>query len=103
VGAPKSVGGNFVCNDNQLTSLVGAPQKFWGLSCYGNPVSESTLRGIFELMKNGKSYQQALEERWPDMGHEDRALMYKDHPSLSPEDARKYKALATYANIKGYL
>jgi hypothetical protein len=37
------------------------------------------------------------------MGDEDRVLMYKDHPSLSPEETRKYKALATYNNMKGYL
>ena len=54
-------------------------------------------------MKRGKSYQQALEEYWPKMGDEDRTLMYKDHSSLTPEETRKYKALATYRNIKGYL
>ena len=29
--------------------------------------------------------------------------MYKQMPDLSPEEVRKYKALATYGNIKGYL
>jgi hypothetical protein len=48
-------------------------------------------------------YQQALEKRWPEMGDEDRAVLYKQMTDLSPEDERKYKALATYANIKGYL
>jgi hypothetical protein len=37
------------------------------------------------------------------MGDEDKALMYKQMPNLPLEDARKYKALATYAKIKGYL
>jgi len=83
VGAPKSVGRDF--------------------GCRGNPVTETTLKGIFALMKKGMAYQQALEERWPKMKDEDRVLMYKEMPSLSPEDARKYKALATYANIKDYL
>jgi hypothetical protein len=56
-------------------------------------------------MKKGKSYQQALEEYWPEMEDEDRVLIYKDknHSSLTPEDARKYRALSTYSNIKGYL
>ena len=54
-------------------------------------------------MKKGESYQQALEEYWPKMGNEDRTLMYKQMPNLSPEETRKYKALATYGNIKGYL
>ena len=54
-------------------------------------------------MKRGKSYQQALEKCWPEMGNEDRTLMYKQMPDLSPEETRKYQALATYGNIKGYL
>jgi hypothetical protein len=103
-GAPQNVYGNFFCGDNQLTSLVGAPQwVIMGFSFRDNPVSESTLDAIFTLMRKRMSYQQALEKLWPDMGNEDRVLMYKQMPSLSPEDARKYKALATYSNIKGYL
>ena len=54
-------------------------------------------------MKSGKSYQKALEERWPKMSYEDKSLMYKEMPNLSPEDIRKYQALATYNNIKDYL
>ena len=105
-GAPQTVGEGFYCSDNVLTSLVGAPRKVGGdFRCEDNPVSETTLKAIFALMKKGKPYQQALEKRWPKMGDEDRVLMYKDkdHSSLSPEDARKYKALATYNNIKDYL
>ena len=103
-GAPQSVGGGFDCYLNKLTSLVGAPKTVGGsFDCRGNPVSERTLEAIFALMKSGESYQQALEERWPRMTDEDRVLMYKQMPNLSPEDARKYKALATYNNIKGYL
>ena len=104
MGAPQSVGGDFWCYNNLLTTLVGAPQSVGrGFYCYRNPVSESTLKAIFALMKNGKPYQQALEERWPKMGDGDRVLMYKEMPNLSPEDARKYKALATYKNKKDYL
>ena len=102
--APQSVGGDFNCRSNQLTTLVGAPQTVdRGFYCENNPVSESTLKAIFALMKKGKSYQQALEEHWPKMADEDRAVLYKQMPDLSPEDERKYKALATYGNIKGYL
>jgi hypothetical protein len=104
VGAPQSVGGNFICENNQLTSLEGAPQKVGGrFVCEGNPVTESTLKAIFALMKKGMAYQQALEKRWPEMEDEDRALMYKQMPNLPPEETRKYKALATYNNIKDYL
>ena len=104
VGAPKTVNGGFDCYSNQLTTLEGAPQSVGGdFYCNDNPVSETTLKAIFELMEKGKPYQQALEERWPKMGDEDRVLMYKQMPDLSPEDIRKYKALATYNNIKNYL
>ena len=103
-GAPQSVGKSFLCGGNQLTSLVGAPKTVYDdFYCGNNPVSETTLENIFALMRKGKPYQQALEEYWPKMSNEDRALMYKEMPSLSPEDERKYKALATYSNIKGYL
>ena len=103
-GAPQSVGWNFDCRSNQLTTLVGAPQSVGGrFNCDGNTVSETTLAAIFALMKKGMAYQQALEEHWPEMADEDRVLMYKEMPNLPPEDGRKYKALATYGNIKNYL
>ena len=107
-GAPQVVNGRFYCRSNYLISLEGAPKTVHGedFHCENNPVSESALKAIFNLMKKGikgMSYQQALEEHWPEMGDEDRVLMYKQMPDLSPEDERKYKALATYNNIKGYL
>jgi hypothetical protein len=83
---------------------VGAPQTVGGIFyCGGNPVSESTLKVIFALIRKGIAYQQALEQYWPKMGDVDRALMYKQMPNLPPEETRKYNALATYANIKDYL
>ena len=104
VGAPQSVDGDFWCDNNLLTTLVGAPKSVGrDFGCDGNTVSESTLKAIFALMKSGKSYQKALEKRWPEMADVDRVLMYKEMPNLSPEDTRKYKALATYNNIKDYL
>jgi len=103
-GAPQTVGGDFVCHNNQLTSLEGAPQKVsGGFYCDNNPVSEETLSSIFSLMKKGKSYQQALEKCWPNMDDEDRVLMYKDHSFLTPEEIRRYEALATVVRIKNYL
>jgi len=103
-GAPQTVGGSFSCEENELTSLVGAPKTVnVGFHCEGNPVSESTLKAIFALIRKGIAYQQALEQYWPEMEDEDRALMYKQMPNLPPEETRKYKALANYNNIKGYL
>jgi hypothetical protein len=110
VGAPHSVGANFYCNNNPLTSLEGAPQTVYGDFIYynrglarNNQLSTNTIKGIFALMKKGESYQKALEEYWPEMVEEDKVLMYKEMPNLSPEDVRKYKALATYGSIKNYL
>ena len=104
VGAPQTVVRDFSCENNQLTSLKGAPQSVGGsFSCNGNPVSKETLTSIFALMKKGKSYQQALEEHWPKMNSDDRALMYKDLKDLTPEEVRKYQALATVNRIKNYL
>jgi hypothetical protein len=103
VGAPQTVGGAFNCTDNQLTSLEGAPLTVGHFFCSDNPVSEKTLHSIFSLMKKGKSYQQALEEYWSNMDDNDRALMYKDLKDLTPEEIRRYQALATVGRIKNYL
>jgi hypothetical protein len=103
-GAPQTVGGGFTCHNNQLTSLEGAPQTVKGdFYCDNNPVSEETLSSIFALMKKGKSYQQALEEYWPNMDNDDRVLMYKDLKGLTPDEIRSYQALATVVRIKNYL
>jgi len=103
-GAPQIVGSDFSCNNNLLTSLEGAPQTVGGgFYCHDNPVSGETLASIFALMKKGKSYQQALEEHWPEMGNEDRVLMYKQMPNLPPEETRMYQALARFNRMKGYL
>ena len=103
-GAPKTVDVGFACDNNQLTSLEGAPKTVDGrFYCGSNPISERTLESIFSLMKNGKSYQQALEESWPEMDNDDRLLMYKDHRSLTPKEIRRYDALTTVNRIKNYL
>ena len=103
-GAPKTVDGSFYCGSNQLTSLEGAPQTVdRGFFCGRNPVSKEALESIFKIMKKGKSYQQALEEFWPEMDNDDRLLMYKDHSSLTSEESRRYQALATVNRIKNYL
>ena len=51
-------------------------------------------------MQKGKSYQQALEEYWPNMDDEDRVLMYKDLKDLTPEEIRRYEALTTVNRMK---
>jgi hypothetical protein len=51
-------------------------------------------------MKGDMSYVESLKTLWPEINDSDRTLMYADHPSLTPEDVRKYRALETYGNIK---
>ena len=42
-GAPKEVGGNFICNNNQLTSLVGVPKEVGGnFICSNNQLTSLT-------------------------------------------------------------
>ena len=100
VGAPQKVGGDFYCDNNQLTSLEGAPQTVSHFYCSDNPASKKTLASIFALMQKGKSYQQALEEYWPNMDDKDRVLMYKDLKDLTPEEIRRYEALTTVNRMK---
>jgi hypothetical protein len=45
--APQSVGGYFNCNNNQLTSLEGAPLSVGAFYCGGNPVES-----IWDLFKD---------------------------------------------------
>jgi hypothetical protein len=50
-GAPQSVGSGFYCANNQLTSLKGAPQKVGrDLHCYGNQLT--SLEGLPEGIRN---------------------------------------------------
>ena len=91
-GAPKSVGGDFYCRYNQLTSLDGAPEKIGGtLYCSDNPVGYETLLAIYDLMKSGRSYTEALSQYWDQMTEEDKILMYGDNPDLSAEEKRGYE------------
>jgi len=54
-GAPQDVGGSFYCYNNSLTSLVGAPQEVGGsFDFYGNPISEKTLKLVWETMRDNK-------------------------------------------------
>ena len=92
VGAPKEVAGDFSCRYNQLTSLDGAPEKIGGtLYCSDNPVGYETLLAIYDLMKSGRSYTEALSQCWDQMTEEDKILMYGDNPDLSADEKRGYE------------
>jgi hypothetical protein len=61
VGAPQTVGGGFWCNGNQLTSLVGAPHSVeGGFLCEDNELTTlegapQTVGDIFYFIKSGGS------------------------------------------------
>ena len=76
VGAPQEVGGSFNCGDNSLTSLVGAPLKVGRqLWCDNNPVSQKTLKAIFEKMQKGHSFLIAAASLRNEMSEEDWKLI----------------------------
>ena len=103
--APREVGGHLTLNGNQLTSLEGLPRKIGDrLWVSGNPVSEEVLRKIAHLMKSHKSYLNAVELIWSEIGVDDQVLLYR--PSfywVGPEEKRKLEAFLAYNNIKNML
>ena len=108
VGAPQSVGRDFVCSYNRLTSLEGAPQRFMSLNgaprrycylfvvegidqvrhgcfvgdfdCKGNPVSQKTLYAISSKMKEGHSFVIAAASLRNEMGEKDWRLISPNIP-----------------------
>ena len=104
-GAPREVGGYFSCDNNQLTTLEGAPQKVGGsFYCKDNPVSEKTLKSIFGLMKKGKSYLEATESIWPEIPVEDQILLYRpEFEWVVGDERKKLDALRAYQGFKGMI
>jgi hypothetical protein len=108
-GAPQKVGGGFFCNYNSLTSLEGAPQKVgWNFSCSSNSltslegapqevgetfncnysynsVSEPTLDKIWNEMKTGFTYIEALRRLALDIPKKDWDLLDKSGLEVSDE------------------
>jgi len=100
-----TVGQNFYCDNNHLTSLEGAPQEVGGdFFCYDNPVTSISLKKIFSHMKSGKSYLQAVETLWNEIPLEDQILLYRpEFEWVSPEEIRKLEALKAYQGFKDML
>jgi hypothetical protein len=98
-GAPLKVGWYFICDDNQITSLEGAPRivgvKF---RAERNPVSERTLKDIYNKMQSGMAWEEAVEMQWDYMDEDDRTLLARYNPKLSPEEIKGYQALAKFRN-----
>jgi hypothetical protein len=104
-GAPQHVADSFGCSHNHLTSLKGAPQHVGGgFSCSKNPVSELVLNKIFKLMKDGISYQKAVEKLWNEIPVDDKILLFRsDFEWIDPTERRKLEALASFNKIKGMI
>ena len=106
VGAPQKVG-SFSCGNNLLTSLEGAPRKvrFKGwFFCDDNPVPERTLKSIFSRMEKGESYLKAVEYLWPKIPLEDQVLLYRpEFKWVGAEEAKKLQAVGRFNKIKGIL
>ena len=104
-GAPLEVGEDFICYSNQLTTLEGAPREVGGgFDCGNNPVSEKTLESIFRLMKKRKGYLGAVESLWTEIPLEDQILLYRpEFDWVGPDEVRKLDALRAYQGFKGMI
>jgi hypothetical protein len=74
---------------------------FW---CEDNPVPEKVLMKCYKIMKQGKTYPQAVQEVWKGLDHDTKLLMYR--PSfdwLSQEEHKQLAALQRYQQIKAII
>ena len=92
--------GDFLCHNNQLTSLEGSPQRVGGyLFCYDNPISETGITNVIRRMSDRNvSLEQAVSDRWKtgkwdEITGEDKPYLAKHNPDLTPEEKREYAAL----------
>ena len=99
------IGGKFYCDNNQLTTLEGAPREVGGdFICYHNPVANETLKNIFRLMKKGKSYLESIESLWSKIPVEDQTLLYRPgFEWVVGDEMRKLDALRAYLGFKGMI
>jgi hypothetical protein len=94
------VGRDFGCNDNQVTTLEGAPQTVGGyLYCSGNPISEIAITNVIRRMSDRNvSLEQAVSYRWKtgewdEIPETDKPYLAKHNPDLTPEERKEYAAL----------
>jgi hypothetical protein len=90
------VEGDFDCSKNELTSLEGAPSWVGGsFYPYGNPVSDSVLEDIYDRMRSGVSWPDAVVAEWDSIeSGEDKILLAPYNSNLSQEELKGYQALA---------
>lgn len=104
-GAPDEIGGRFDFSDNKITSFEGfSPRVYGGISCDNNPVSDGVLAMIFGLMLSKRTYKQAVEKYWPEIGDDDKVLLYRpDFEWVKPEEAKRIQALNKYNKIRDFI
>jgi len=96
-GTPKTIGRHFDFSRNYVTSLEGAPQKVGSVSCYGNPIGHKAMAGVISAMSNhGISLEEAVARRWRYIPEEDKALLAKHNPKLTPDEIRGYEAFGRH-------
>jgi hypothetical protein len=115
-GAPKLVNGYFDCSRNFLTSLEDAPDWIGGYFAfpknrivslkglpehigrraefYENPVSVHTLSSLYNSMRSGMSWEEAVEMHWDSLkNEEDMLLLASSNPRLSKDEIEAFQAL----------
>jgi hypothetical protein len=69
-----------------------------------NPVSEKTLKKIYDKMQKGTSYLAAVESIWSEIPQDDQVLLYADDFKwVSPEQSRGIISLRAYQELRGML
>jgi len=102
-GAPDFIGRSLYCNNNKLTSLEGLPPMCGAIfDCSGNPVALGVLLSIFIRMNSdGNSYLQAAETLWNEIPVDDQALLYRpEFDWVSAEERRKLELVKAYWGFK---
>ena len=116
----------FRCRDTHIKNLIGCPKVTTFLDVSGckltsvegaplnltlrevnfgeNVVGEKTLKLAFNSMKKAKGdYGKGLSKIWKKIPIEDQIQMYKDNPSLTNDEVKKYYNLKKYFDIKTFI
>ena len=86
VGAPKSVGGDFDCQSNDLTTLVGAPKSVGSdFDCRLNKKLTSLLGAPLSIGKEFKCEKTPVYSVWELFKDKDKLYMFNDYDIIRDE------------------
>ncbi len=93
--APDWIGGYFAFPKNQIVSLKGLPEHIGRRAeFYDNPVSVHTLSLLYNSMRSGMSWEEAVEMHWDSLkNEEDMLLLASSNPRLSKDEIEAFQAL----------